>query len=64
MPKSDKGNNSVKFLQNFMKSSSGDLHHVSKLYAADIMILAQAVLPIFCSQDCFSTQNDKVGKGR
>ena len=30
----------------------------------DIMILAQVVLQIFCSQGCFSTQNDKVGKGR
>ena len=29
-----------------------------------IMILAQAVLQIFCSQGCFTTQNDKVGKGR
>ena len=28
----------------------------------DIMILAQAVLQIFCSQGCFTTQNDKVGK--
>ena len=24
----------------------------------------QAVLQIFCSQGCFTTQNDKVGKGR
>ena len=30
----------------------------------DIMILAQAVLQKVCSQGCFSTQNDKVGKGR
>ena len=30
----------------------------------DIMILAHAVLQIFCSQCCFVTQNDKVGKGR
>ena len=30
----------------------------------DIMVLAQAVLQIFCSQCCFSTQNDRVGKGR
>ena len=31
----------------------------------DIMIVvAQAVLQIFCSHGCFSTQNDKVGKGR
>ena len=28
----------------------------------DIMILAQAALQIFCSQDCFTTQNDKVRK--
>ena len=28
----------------------------------DIMILSQAVLKIFCSQGCFTTQNDKVGK--
>ena len=28
----------------------------------DIMILPQAVLQIFCSQGCFTTQND-VGKG-
>ena len=30
----------------------------------DIMILAQAVLQTFCSQGCFTTQNDNVGKGR
>ena len=30
----------------------------------DIMILAQAVLLIFYSQGCFSTQNAKIGKGR
>ena len=30
----------------------------------DIMILAQAVLQIFCSQGRFTSQNDKVGKGR
>ena len=30
----------------------------------DIMILAQVVLQIFCSQGCFTTQNDKVGKVR
>ena len=36
---------------------------VSKLYAC-FHDLAQAVLQIFCSQSCFSTQNDKVGKGR
>ena len=29
----------------------------------DIMILAQAILRIFCSEGCFSTQNDKVAKG-
>ena len=28
----------------------------------DITILAQAVLQIFCSQGCFTTQNAKVGK--
>ena len=28
----------------------------------NIMILAQAVLQIFCSQGCFTTQNDKVEK--
>ena len=33
MPKPEKGNNSFKFWQNFMKSESGDLHHVSQLYA-------------------------------
>ena len=31
---------------------------------SDIMIIAQAFLRIFCSQGYFSTQNDKVGKGR
>ena len=31
---------------------------------AYIKILAQAVLQIFCSQGCFSTQNAKVKKGR
>ena len=30
----------------------------------DIITLAQALLQIFCSQGCFSTQNDKVGKAR
>ena len=45
MPNSEKGNNSVKYSQNFMKSLSGHLHHVPKLYAwyhdsrPDIMIL-------------------------
>ena len=29
----------------------------------DIMILAEAVLQIFCSQGFFTTYNDKVGKG-
>ena len=28
----------------------------------NIMILSQAVLQIFCSEDCFTTQNDKVEK--
>ena len=30
---SEKGNNSVRFRPNFMKSLSVDLHHVSKMYA-------------------------------
>ena len=30
---SEKRNNSVKFWQNFMKSLSGDVHHIAKLYA-------------------------------
>ena len=30
----------------------------------DIKILAQAVLQVFCWQDCFIVQNAKVGKGR
>ena len=30
----------------------------------DIMILAQVVLQVFCSQGCFTTQTAKVGKGR
>ena len=30
----------------------------------DIMILAQAVLQLFCLQGCFSTQNNQVGIGR
>ena len=30
----------------------------------DIMSLVQAVLQIFCSHGCFSTQNDKAGTGR
>ena len=30
----------------------------------NIFILAQAVLQIFCWQDCFTIQNGKVGKGR
>ena len=33
MPKSEKGHNSVKYSQNFMKSLSGHLHHVPKQYA-------------------------------
>ena len=33
MPKSEKGNDSVKYSQNFMKSESGHLCHVPKLYA-------------------------------
>ena len=32
MPKSEKGNNSVKCSQYFMKSSVGHLHYVSKPY--------------------------------
>ena len=42
MPKSLKGNNFIKYSQNYMKSQSGHLHYVSKL--TDIMILAQAVV--------------------
>ena len=45
MPKSEKGNNSVKYSQNFTKSLSGHLHHVPKLF--DAIILAEAVLQIF-----------------
>ena len=30
----------------------------------DAIILAQSVLQIFCWQDCFTTRNAKVGKGR
>ena len=30
----------------------------------DAIILAQAVLQIFCWQDCFTMWNAKVGKGR
>ena len=33
-------------------------------YMPDIMILAQAILQIFCWQGCFTIQNAKVGKGR
>ena len=33
MPKSEKGDNSAKYLQNFTKSLSGHLHHGHSLYA-------------------------------
>ena len=49
--KSEKGDNSVKYLQNFATSLSGHLHLGHILYAkSNIMTLAQAVLQIFCSQ--------------
>ena len=118
MPKSEKGDNSVKYLQNFAKinqviysldtiyepnivilaesvlqilCSHGPLwakclslkrgiiqsNFVRILWKvnqviyimylncmSDIMILAQTVLQIFCSQGCFITQNTKDWKGR
>ena len=33
MPKSEKGEKSAKYLQNFTKSESGHLHHGHSLYA-------------------------------
>ena len=60
---SKKGNNSVKFWQNFMKSQSGDLHNVPKLYAW-YHDPSSSVFLTFCSQCCFTTQNAKVRKGR
>ena len=56
MPKSEKGNNSVKVNQVIYIKYPNCM--------PDITILAQEVLRLFCSQACFTTQNDKVGKGR
>ena len=45
----EKGDNSAKYLQNFVKNSSGHLHLGYNLYAKqNIIIIAQAVLQIFC----------------
>ena len=68
MPKSEKAsnlkeNNSVKVWQNFMKVNQV-IYIMYPNCMPDIMILAQVILQIFCSQGCFTTQNAKVGKGR
>ena len=62
MPNSEKRNNSVKFLQSFMKSYSGDLHHVSKL-CARYYDPSSSGSPDILFTGCFTTKNDKVGKG-
>ena len=63
MTKSEKGNISVKFSQNCMKVNQ--VIYIMYLNCTpDTMILAQAILQIFCSQGCFAIQNAKVGKGR
>ena len=59
MPKSEKGNNSVKYSvkysQNFMEVNQV-IYIMHPNCIPDIMILAQAVLQIFCSQGCFTIQ--------
>ena len=38
--------------------------HKNPKWMPDTMILAQAVLQVFCWQCCFTAQNAKIGKGR
>ena len=40
------------------------IYTLDTICMSNIMTLAQAFLQVFCSQGCFSTQNDKAGKGR
>ena len=47
MPKLENGDNSAEYLQNFAKSKSGNLHHIPHCMS-DSMILAKAVIQIFC----------------
>ena len=63
MPKSEKVDNSVKYVQIWPKMNRV-IYTLDLICEADIMILAQAVLQKVCSQGCFTIQNAKVGKGR
>ena len=49
MPKSEKGDNSGKYLKNFAKVNQV-MYMLDTNCEPNIMILAQAVLEIFCSQ--------------
>ena len=61
MPKSEKGDNSVKYLQNSAKSLSDHLH-LGHNCEPNIMILAQAVLEIVCLQGSIGLQWDSQKK--
>ena len=63
LPKSKKEHNSVKYSQNFTKVNQV-ICIMFPNCMPDIMNLAQAILQIFCWQDCFTIQNAKFGKGR
>ena len=63
MPKSDEmGHNSN--IHRFLRKNNQAICIMCPNSMHDIMILAQAVLQIFCGQDCFTTQNAEVRKGR
>ena len=49
MPKSEKGDNLAKYLHNVAKVNQV-IYTLDTIYEPNIMILAQAVLEIFCSQ--------------
>ena len=49
MHKSEKGDNSAKYLQNFAKVNQV-IYTLDTIFESNIMIIAQAVLQIFCWQ--------------
>ena len=59
----EKGNNSAKYSQQFMKFNP-IIYIMLSNCMPDIMTLAQAVLQLFCSQCWFTIQYAKVGKGQ
>ena len=54
MPKSAKGDTSAK-IDRILPKVNRVIYTLGTIYMPNIMILAQGVLQIFCSQGCFST---------